>query len=69
MWECRYSGGMLKRDDLAMSRRWVGAVAVWALMAGVALGQTVPPVCSVAGAKRPAVGAGDASGASDAGGD
>jgi acid phosphatase len=35
-----------------MSARWAGVVGVWVLMGGVALGQMVPPVCSVPGARR-----------------
>ena len=35
-----------------MSTRWVGTVAVWVMASGVALGQMVPPVCAVPGARR-----------------
>jgi acid phosphatase len=35
-----------------MSTRWVGTVAVWVVAGGVALGQTVAPVCSVPGARH-----------------
>jgi acid phosphatase len=35
-----------------MSTRWIGTVAVWVVAGGVALGQMVPPVCAVPGARR-----------------